>query len=57
MAVVLGEQNKLIQENNDLQRQTLRAMKSMSVSANIDRDGVAVMVNEYIQQMNIDKKI
>lgn len=57
MAVAISEQNKLIQENNDLQRQTLRAMKNMSVSANIDRDGVAIMVNEYVQQMNIDKKI
>jgi len=57
MSVALQEQNKLIIENNDLQRQTLRAMKTMSVSANIDRDGVSVMVNEYIAQMNLNKKI
>lgn len=57
MAAAISEQNKLIMENNDLQRQTLRAMKNMSVSANIDRDGVSIMVNEYIQQLNIDRKI
>jgi len=57
MSVALQEQNKLIVENNDLQRQTLRAMKTMSVSANIDRDGVAISVNEYIAQMNLNKKI
>jgi hypothetical protein len=57
MAAAISDQNKLIQENNELQRLTLRAMKSMSVSANIDRDGVSVMVNEYIQQMNLNKKI
>ena len=57
MAVAISEQNKLIVENNDLQRQTLRAMKNMSVSANIDRDGVAIMVNEFIQQKKIDKKV
>ncbi len=57
MSVAISEQNKLIIENNDLQRQTLRAMKSMSVSAVIDRDGVAISVNEYIQQMNLNKKI
>lgn len=47
----------LLQENNDLQRQTLRAMKSMSVSANIDRNGVSIMVNEYIEQSAKDKRI
>lgn len=57
MSVAIQEQNKLIVENNELQRMTLRAMKNMSVSANIDRDGVSVMVNEYIQQMNINKKV
>jgi hypothetical protein len=56
LAAMVSDQNRLITENNDLQRQTLRAMKSMSVSANIDRNGVAIMVNEYIEQMNIDKR-
>lgn len=56
MSVLLSEQNKKLDENNDLQRQTLRAMKSMAVSANIDKNGVAVMVNEYISQMKIDKR-
>ena len=57
MSVALHEQNKLILENNELQRMTLRAMKNMAVSATIDRDGVAISVNEYIQQMNIDKRV
>jgi hypothetical protein len=57
LAAMVSDQNRLITENNDLQRQTLRAMKSMSVSANIDRNGVAIMVNEFIEQMNIDKRV
>jgi hypothetical protein len=57
MAVAISEQNKLIMENNDLQRQTLRAMSKLSISANIDRDGVAIMVNEYMQQQIIDRKV
>jgi hypothetical protein len=57
MSVALSEQNKLILENNELQRMTLRAMKNMAVSATIDRDGVAISVNEYIHQMNLNKKI
>jgi len=56
MSVALHEQNKLIVENTDVQRQVLRAMKHMAVSATIDRDGVAISVNEYIAQMNINKK-
>lgn len=55
LASIVSDQNKLIAENNDLQRQTLRAMKSMSVSASIDRNGVAIAVNEYIEQMQLDK--
>lgn len=54
-AAAISEQNKLIMENNDLQRATLRAMKNMSVSATIDKDGVAIMVNEFMNQMMIDK--
>jgi hypothetical protein len=57
LASMVSDQNRLIAENNDLQRQTLRAMKNMSVSANIDRNGVAIMVNEFLGQMEIDKRI
>jgi hypothetical protein len=57
LASMVSDQNRLIAENNDLQRQTLRAMKNMSVSANIDRNGVAIMVNEFLDQMEIDKRI
>jgi hypothetical protein len=56
LASIVGDQNRLIMENNDLQRQTLRAMKNMSVSATIDREGVSIMVNEYMQEMAKDKK-
>ncbi len=57
MAVLLTENNRKLDESNELSRQTLRAMKNMSVSANIDRDGVAIMVNEYVNQMKIDKRV
>lgn len=57
VASMINDQNRLIMENNDLQRQTLRAMKNMSVSATIDRQGIAIAVNEYVQQMLIDKRI
>lgn len=56
MAVLLNEQNKKLDENNDLQRQTLRAMRNMAVSASIDKNGVAIVVNEYMEQMKIDKR-
>jgi len=52
-----GKMSVLLEENNDLQRQTLKAMKHMSVSANIDRNGVSILVNEYINQMKIDKRV
>lgn len=57
MAVLMTEHNKKLDENNELQRLTLRAMKSMAVSAVIDKNGVAIAVNEHIQKMEIDKKI
>lgn len=57
MAVLLTEQNQKLSRNNELQELTLRAMKNMSVSAIIDKDGIAISVNEYIEKMNIDKKI
>lgn len=57
MSVLLNENNRKLDEHIDLQRQTLRAMKSMSINASIDKNGVAIAVNEYISQMKIDKKI
>lgn len=57
MSVLLSENNKKLDEHIDLQRATLRAMKNMSVSANIDKTGVAIMVNEYMEQMKIDSRI
>jgi hypothetical protein len=57
LASMVSDQNRLIAENNDLQRQTLRAMKSMAVNVNMDRNGIAIMVNEFLDQMEIDKRI
>lgn len=57
MAFELSEQNKLIIENNELQRQTLEAMKRMKVSANIDKDGIAIAVNDHIDQIKKNKKL
>lgn len=57
MSVLLSEQNKKIDEHINLQRQMLRAMNKMSVSATIDRNGVAIMVNEYIEQIARDKNL
>lgn len=56
VAFLMQEQNRKIDENNDLQRQTLNAMKHMSVSAKMDRDGIAIAVNEYMEKMAIAKK-
>jgi hypothetical protein len=56
MAVAINDQNKLIQENNDLQRQTLRAMKAMGVNVNMDRNGIAVSVMEVMDEIKINKK-
>lgn len=57
MAVVMSEQNRLIQENNDLQRQTLRAMKAMGINLNIDKNGLALSVMEVAEKIKIDQKI
>lgn len=57
MSVLLVEQNKKLEENNDLQRQVLRAMKTRNVSAKIDRDGIAIAVNEYVEQLERDKRL
>lgn len=57
VAGLISDQNRKIDENNDLQRQTLRAMKNMSVNASIDRDGIAIAVNEYVEKMKIDRFI
>lgn len=57
MAYLLSEQNRKIDENNDLQRQTLRALKSMGVNVNMDKNGIAVSVLEAVEQINIDKRV
>lgn len=57
MAVAITEQNKLIIENNDLQRATIRALKGMGVNVNMDKNGIAVSVMEVVDQIEKDKKI
>lgn len=57
MSVLLLEQNRLILENNDLQRQTLRAFKTNKTEINLDANGFAVRQMEIIDQMNIDKRL
>lgn len=57
MHLSFNEQNKLIMENNDLQRATLRALKSMGVSVNMDKNGIAVSVMEVVEQMEINSRI
>jgi hypothetical protein len=57
LASMVSDQNRLIAENNDLQRQTLRAMKERNVNVTMDRDGIAIAVNEYIEQVNRDKRV
>jgi hypothetical protein len=57
LASMVSDQNRLIAENNDLQRQTLRAMKSMAVNVNMDRNGIAIAVNEHIEQLARDTRI
>lgn len=57
MSLLISEQNRLIVENNDLQRQTLRAFKTNKVNVNLDQKGFAVTQMEVIEQMEIDKRV
>lgn len=57
MVVAIGEQNKLLMENNDLQRVTIRALKSMGVNVNMDKNGFAMSFLEVAEQIKIDKHV
>lgn len=56
VAGLIHEQNRKIDEGNDLQRQTLRALKSMGVNVNMDKTGIAVSVMEVIDEISLDRK-
>lgn len=53
VAGLLNEQNKLLRENNDLNRLILR--KQVRVENNIDRNGIATAVSEYLEEKELDK--
>ncbi len=56
-AIAISEQNKLLLENNELLRLTHRALKSMGVNVNVDKNGLAVSVMEVIEQVKINQKV
>lgn len=56
MAVLLSDNNKKLSEQNELTRQTLRALKSMGVNVSMDKNGLAVSVMEVADQILKDKK-
>jgi hypothetical protein len=57
MAVALSEQNHLLRENSELQKQTLKAIKKMGVNVNIDRKGFAMSFLEVAEQLKKDKRV
>ncbi len=56
-AVLLSEQNKMLAENNELQRTTIRALKAMGVNVNLDKNGFALSVMEVQEQLIRDKRV
>jgi hypothetical protein len=56
MQFVMGEQNELLKQNNEHQKETHRLLKGMGISLKIDRDGVAAMVMKAIQEKKIYSK-
>lgn len=56
LVTAIAEQNRLIMENTEVQRATLRALKGMGVNVNMDKNGIAVSVMEVVDQIEKDKK-
>lgn len=54
---VMIEQNKLIKENTEYQKQAIKAIKSIGLSVNLDRNGFAMSMMEAVKQIEIDKRI
>lgn len=55
MSVALFEQNNLIRENTEYQKQILRVMKKMGVKVNMDKKGFAMSFLEAVEQIQRDK--
>lgn len=53
VAGLLNEQNQLLRENNELNKLILR--KQVKVENNIDRNGIATAVTEYMEEKELDK--
>jgi hypothetical protein len=57
LATALSEQNNLLKENNELQKETLRALRAKNIAVNIDKEGVAVTVIEAMERQKINMKL
>lgn len=57
VAQVMQEHSKKLDENNDLQKQMLRALKTMGINVNMDRDGIAISVMEATEQIKKNKTL
>ncbi len=56
LAVAISDQNKLLAENNDLQRQTVRAIRSIKNEVTLDRNGFAASFMEVVEQWEKEKR-
>ncbi len=57
MAEVLREQNNLLRENNELQRQAIQTFKKSGVSVHYDAEGLAVVQQQHIEQSRRNKRL
>jgi len=57
MVKVMKEQNQLIRENNELNLQTIKVLKSMGVNVNLDKDGLAISIMEAADKMKINRRV
>lgn len=56
MRVLLSEHSALLRESNELQRAILQK-KGVHAELNVDKNGVGMMVTEYMEQMRINKRV
>lgn len=57
MHLAINDQNKLIMENNDLQRATLKALKTIGVNVSMDKNGFAMSIMEVAEQIKINTRV
>lgn len=57
LAAIMQEHSKKLDENNDLQRQMLRALRTNKIDVHYDAYGLAVIQKEHMDQMAINKKL